>query len=120
MNFLLDMGLAQSTATALRANGHNAVHLREQDLQRMKDEDIILKARSENRVVLTHDLDFGRIMALSGENLPSVVTFRLQDMRAANVNHYLATVIVRYANELSTGVLISVNEEALRARSLPV
>ena len=114
------MGLAQSTAVVLRANGHDAVHLREQGLQRMKDEDIILKARAENRVVLTHDLDFGRLMALSRENLPSVVTFRLRDMRAANVNHYLAIVIDRYASQLSTGVLISVHEDAIRARSMPV
>ncbi|MCB0097835.1 MAG: DUF5615 family PIN-like protein [Caldilineaceae bacterium] len=120
MNFLLDMGIAQSTALFLRAGGHNAIHLREQGLQRMEDEDIILKARAEHRIVLTHDLDFGRIMALSGENLPSVVTFRLQDMRAVNVNHYLSIVMKRYAKLLYTGVLISVTEEAIRARPLPV
>ena len=120
MNFLLDMGIAQSSAAFLRGNGHDAVHLREQGLQRMEDEDIILKARAENRVVLTHDLDFGRIMALSGENLPSVITFRLQDMRVANINHFLALVIERYAEELVRGVLISINEEVIRARFLPV
>ena len=30
MKFLLDMGLAQSTAHHLRTNGHDAVHLRDQ------------------------------------------------------------------------------------------
>ena len=84
MKFLLDMGLAQSTAAFLRSQGHNAVHLREQGLQRMQDEDIIRKAIEEDRVILTHDLDFGRIVALSRESLPSVVTFHLQDMRATN------------------------------------
>ncbi len=33
MKFLLDMGLAQSTAQFLRVRGDDAVHLREQDLQ---------------------------------------------------------------------------------------
>jgi signal transduction histidine kinase len=40
--------------------------------------------------VLTHDLDFGRIVALSRARVPSVVTFRLGDMRAAEVNRQLA------------------------------
>lgn len=81
MKFLLDMGLARSTADFLRHRGYDAVHLREQGLQRMDDHDIVSKAHAEGRVILTHDLDFGRIIALSQSRLPSVVTFRLSDMR---------------------------------------
>jgi predicted nuclease of predicted toxin-antitoxin system len=59
------MGLARSTAHHLRQQGHDAVHLRDQGLQRLADEEIITKANAEDRVILTHDLDFGRIIALS-------------------------------------------------------
>jgi hypothetical protein len=38
MRFLADMGLARSTVTFLRVRGHDAVHLREQGLQRLDDE----------------------------------------------------------------------------------
>jgi len=120
MKFLLDMGIAQRTARFLSGQGHGAIHLREEGLQRMSDEDIILKARAENRIVLTHDLDFGRIMALSKQQLPSVITFRLKDMRATNVNHFLAIAIERYEKSLTTGTLISVNEDAIRVRNLPI
>jgi hypothetical protein len=65
MKFLADMGLARSTVAFLRAQGHDAVHLRDQGLQRLEDEEIIEKARAEGRVILTHDLDFGRIIAVS-------------------------------------------------------
>ena len=37
MKFLLDMGLASSTAGFLRDLGYDAVHLREQGLQRLDD-----------------------------------------------------------------------------------
>ncbi|MGH2593313.1 MAG: hypothetical protein ACRDGG_07350 [Anaerolineae bacterium] len=33
MKFLLDMGLARSTATFLRGRGHDAIHLRHEGLQ---------------------------------------------------------------------------------------
>lgn len=119
MRFLLDMGLARSTAEHLRKAGHDAVHLREQGLQRLPDQAIVAKAVQEGRIVRTHDLDFGRIVALSQAQQPSVVTFRLEDMRAGRVNQYLQEIITRFAGELERGSLFSVNEQGIRVRRLP-
>ncbi len=57
MKLLLDMGLAQSTAIFLRTAGYDAVHLHEEGLQRLPDEQIMAKASREGRVILTHDLE---------------------------------------------------------------
>ena len=84
----------------------------------MDDDAIVAKAQAEGRVILTHDLDFGRIVAVSRASIPSVVTFRLQDMRPAQVNRYLAEVLARFAEELETGALVSVNERGIRVRPL--
>ncbi|MEZ4737023.1 MAG: DUF5615 family PIN-like protein [Caldilineaceae bacterium] len=97
MKLLLDMGLAQRTAAFLR----------DQQLQRLPDEQIVQKALAEHRIILTHDLDFSRIVALSGGQFPSVITFRLTDMRAPVVNRYLLDVLNRFAGELSDGALIT-------------
>ena len=43
----------------------------------MPDDRIISKAKEEERTIVTHDLDFGRIVALSGRSVPSIVTLRL-------------------------------------------
>lgn len=45
MKFLADMGLARSTVAFLRAQGHDAVHLREQGLQQLEDDEIIPRKR---------------------------------------------------------------------------
>ena len=55
MRFLLDMGLAHSTAEYLRVRGHDAVHQRDLALQRESDISIVDKALSEQRIILTHD-----------------------------------------------------------------
>lgn len=120
MKFLLDMGLAVPTAAFLRINGHDAVHLREQQLQRLSDHLIIEKAKGEKRVILTHDLDFGRIVALSQASHPSVITFRLSDMRRANVDHHLLLIIARFSQDLHSGALISATDDAIRVRKLPI
>ncbi len=120
MRFLADMGVAQSTAAFLRSQGFDAFHLRDEGLQRLDDEDIIAKARAEGRVILTHDLDFGRIVALSRAHVPSVITFRLGDMRPVQVNRYLVEVLSHFADQLDQGALVSVNEHGIRVRALPI
>ena len=119
MRFLLDMGLAQSTAPYLRSHGHDAVHLREQGLQCLADQEIVLKAQAETRIIVTHDLDFARIVALAGARSPSVITFRLGDMRPNRVNLVLDRVLGRFGVSLESGALISVTDSGVRIRSLP-
>jgi predicted nuclease of predicted toxin-antitoxin system len=114
------MGLARSTADFMRAQGYDAVHLRERALQRLDDHGIVDKARTEGRVILTHDLDLGRIVALSESHLPSVITFRLADMRPSRVNLYLTQVLDRFPEKLVSGALVSVSERAIRVRALPI
>jgi len=120
MKFLADMGLARSTVAFLRAQRYDAVHLRDQGLQQLEDDEIIEKARAEGRVILTHDLDFGRIIAVGRASVPSVITFRLSDMRPAQVNRYLAEVLARFAEQLEAGALVSVSERGIRVRPLPI
>ena len=120
MKFLIDMGLALRTVAFLRDRGHDATHLRDEGLERLDDSDVVKKAVNEKRVILTHDLDFSRIVALGGEAIPSVVTFRLKDMRPASVNSYLLEVLNRCAHDLEKEALVSVDERAIRVRSLPL
>jgi predicted nuclease of predicted toxin-antitoxin system len=69
------MGVSATTVRALPAAAHDAVHLREDGLIRLPDLDIIAKAAQEQRVVLTFDLDFGDILAMSRAEAPSVIIF---------------------------------------------
>lgn len=120
MKFLADVGISEGTVSDLRGQGYDAVHLRELGLQRMLDHEILQKARIEQRIVLAHDLDFGDLLAASGEDLPSVVIFRLRDMRPANVNLHLRAVISERSAELERGVIVVVTEGRIRMRDLPL
>lgn len=120
MRFLVDMGISMETVVFLRGLGHTAVHLREQGLQKMADPEILVKARAEQRILVAHDLDFGDLLAASGAPLPSVVMFRLRDMRPRNVNRHLAAVITQHGTLLQEGVVVSVTEGRMRVRTLPL
>lgn len=120
IRFLLDMGVAQSTARYLRAVGHDAVHVRDQGLERLTDDRIVAKAEDEHRAIVTHDLDFGRIVSLSGRTVPSIITLRLSNMRPAHVNAALDAVLRDAAPALARGALVTVTDAGVRVRELPV
>lgn len=120
MKFLADMGISQSTVRWLRENGYDAIHLREENLHKMSDEQIIEKGRRENRVILTCDLHFGYIMAVSRNICPSVITFRLDDESPNNINNKLKQVLDESRIALEIGAIISVEETKYRVRLLPI
>ncbi len=120
MNFLADMGISPVTVAFLRELGHEAVHLHEEGLDRLKDPEILLKAREEGRILLTHDLDFSELVAASGARLPSVIVFRLRNMRPNNVNRYLQRIVELHVRALEKGAIVSVTEGRIRIRSLPL
>lgn len=119
MRFLADMGISPQTVQRLRDSHHDAVHIADERLHKASDSDIIAKARAENRI-LTHDLDFGAIMAGSRAALPSLVIFRLANMQPDRVSRYLDLVIDRYGAALEAGVIVVITEKKIRVRQLPV
>ena len=118
MRFLADMGVAQRVVEWLRAEGHDAIHLREEGLQRMPDGDIFEKAASEQRIILTFDLDFGEIVALSGGCRTSVILFRLHNTRTPHVMDRLNKVLNDSGEALQQGAIVVVEESRHRTRRL--
>lgn len=118
MRFLADMGVAQRIVEWLRAGGHDAVHLREQGLQRLPNGEIFEKAATEERVVLTFDLDFGEIVALSGGRRVSIIQFRLHNTRTPHVIDRLARVLEDSSQALERGAIVVVEESRHRTRRL--
>lgn len=120
MKFIANMGISPDTVAFLQNLGYVAIHLGEADLGRLPDSQILAKAYAEGYIVLAHDLDFGDLMAASGAKAPSVVIFRLRNMRPESVNRFLKQVISRFQSELERRAIITVTEGNIRVRELPV
>lgn len=120
MKFLADMGISTRTLATLREQGHDAVHARDIGLARASDATILDRARAEERVVLTVDLDFGQLLAASERGTPSVVIFRLHDQTPASITPRLLRVIAERSVDLERGAIIVVEERRYRVRPLPL
>ncbi len=120
MRCLADMGVDVRVVEWLRQRGHDAVHLREEGLQRLPNGEIFEKARSEGRGILTFDLDFGEIVALSGARKSSLLVFRLRNTRAPHVINRLSAALADSTQALEAGAVVVVEESRHRVRFLPV
>jgi hypothetical protein len=63
MRFLFDQCLSPDFAQALAAVGHDIVHVRNRGMQRAGDPEVLQLARSEGRILVSADTDFGTILA---------------------------------------------------------
>jgi predicted nuclease of predicted toxin-antitoxin system len=120
MRFLADMGVSQRVVEWLRTQGHDAVHLRDEGLQCLPNGEIFRKAGSEQRIVLTFDLDFGEILAGSAGQIISVILFRLRNTRSDFVIQRLDDVLSHSSADLTQGAIIVVEDGRHRVRRLPI
>jgi predicted nuclease of predicted toxin-antitoxin system len=120
VRFLADMGVGMNVVRELRAGGHDAIHLRDEGLQRLPDPDIFAKAIAEDRIVLTFDLDFADIVAAAGSTSASVIIFRLRNARAEHVSERLSAALAAAISALKSGAIVMVEESRVRIRAFPI
>ena len=82
--------------------------------------EVLAAALKESRTVVTLDADFHAILALSGAAGPSVVRLRIEGLRGEALSGLVATVLSRCADDLAAGALVSVTEDQIRVRRLPI
>lgn len=120
MKLLLDEAVPYSAAGLLREIGIEASHVIDIGYSSFKDEAIIAKAREEGWIIVTYDSDFHTLVALSGEQYPSVIRIRIEGLKGDMVRELLKTVLESSANLLEIGVLVTVKEERIRIKRLPI
>jgi predicted nuclease of predicted toxin-antitoxin system len=120
MRLLADMHISRRTVAFLRSLGHDVVQVSEVLEPTATDESVVAAAAREQRSILTQDLDFSALVALSGERAPSVISLRLSSSRIERVNAVLEEVLPGLEHEVLDGVLVTVEDGRVRRRMLPI
>ena len=120
MKILLDMNLSPTWVETLAKSNIEAIHWSTIGPANTKDSEIFDWARRNDFVILTHDLDFGTILALTRAAGPSVIQVRTQEIMPASLGTKVVSVIDRHGDVLSKGALIVIDESRARVRILPL
>jgi predicted nuclease of predicted toxin-antitoxin system len=120
MKFLIDMPLSPELAEWLRAQGHDAVHANDLSMHRSPDVELLRVASAEGRVMITADLDFPRLLALSGAWGPGLILLRGGNYSEAESRECLHRVLTSIAPEELPRCIVVVDRQKIRRRWLPV
>src|ERR1700730_364097 len=114
------MPLSITLARWLVAKGHDAVHAAEIGLSRATDEEIVLSAKRDGRTIITADLDYPRLLAITQAIEPSLILFRGGDWSEANVIARMSEILeVLNEADIQQSILV-VDRDRVRRRRLPI
>lgn len=120
MKLIVDMNLSPRWVGVLAGAGIAAAHWSTLGAKNAPDAEIMAYASANDYVVLTHDLDFGAILATTHGEKPSVVQIRAEDVSPDVIGKQVIVALRQMASELEEGALLTVDPNRTRMRVLPL
>jgi predicted nuclease of predicted toxin-antitoxin system len=119
MKILIDMNLSPRWVELIDGAGIESSHWSVLGATNAPDKEIMNYAKENDYVVLTHDLDFSAILAVTHGEKPSVVQIRAENVSPDVIGKAVITALKQMAPELENGALITVDPKRTRLRLLP-
>jgi predicted nuclease of predicted toxin-antitoxin system len=120
LRLLADMNISPLTGAALDQAGWDILRVSDRLSKFATDPENLAYARQEGRVIVTQDLDFSALVALSGYSRPSLITLRLPTTDPTAVTARLLQILPQIQAQLEQGCAVTVDERTLRVRYLPI
>ena len=99
MRFLIDESVGGDIIEFLREEGHDVTFIAER-IPGASDGEVVSRATSENRILITNDKDFGNIAFSNGLAYRGVLLLRLRDETAANQVRVLSAALDQHGDRL--------------------
>ena len=120
MKLLIDMNLSPRWVSILVHAGFEAAHWSTLGRSNAPDAEIMAFAKANGYVVLTHDLDFGAILAATHGEKPSVAQIRSEDVSPDVIGKPVIAALRQMTAELEEGALLTLDPNRPRLRVLPL
>ena len=120
MNVLLDMNLSPRWAIALADPDIQVTHWSAVGPADALDSEIVAFAKLHGYVIVTQDLDFGNLLAITNSDKPSVVQLRTEELNPDIVAAQVLRVLRQFRSEIEEGALITFDPRRTRVRILPL
>ena len=120
MKLLIDMNLSPRLVELLAGAGMEATHWNAVGSNDASDHEIMAYAKEHGFIVLTHDLDYGAILAVTNAEKPSVVQIRAGDVTPETLIEAVITGLHQCKQALADGALLTIDPARLRIRLLPL
>jgi len=120
MKLLVDMNLSPKWVSLFHDSGWEALHWSDVGQPTARDSEIMEFAAANIYVVVTHDLDFSAILAVTHGKKPSVIQIRSEDLSIEFIGKQTVASLRHMQAELESGALLTIEVGRTRLRLLPI
>lgn len=120
IRLLADIHISLKTVVDLQNQGYEIIRSSDVLPRNAPDINILEFALRNNWIVLTQDLDFSMLVALSGRSYPSLITLSLSSAKPDVVTQKLLDVLPQIEESLLQGSAITIQDKNIRIRKLPL
>jgi len=120
MRFLVDMPVSPAVVDWLEERGHEAVHVSTIGLYNAKDSKILDEAEKRGQIIITADLDFPRLLAMSHSSNPGVILFRGGNYNEQDMVNLLNRLFEHVSPERLSNAITVVDRLRIRRCPLPI
>jgi len=112
---LADENIAPRVVRALREENFNVLSIGENEkLLSIPDEEILKLAKGQERIILTHDKDFGNLIRQPYQSHGGVILLRLKNQSPQNVIRHLVPFLKKIQPEKIKNRLVVLQEGKIR------
>lgn len=119
MKILVDMNLSPGWVDFLAGYGIETLHWSSIGLPDDPDTEILAYAKEHGYTILTNDLDFGLILALTHNEKPSVIQIRTGALGPGWIGSLVIDAIQNLSAGIEKGALVTIDINKTRIRLLP-
>ncbi len=120
MKLLVDMNLSPRWTRPLPCLGMGSGARSAVGQADARDSEIMAYAAANEYVVMTHDLDFSAILAVTHGRKPSVIQIRSEDVSVKIIGKQTVVALRHMQAELEAGALLTIEADRTRLRLLPL
>lgn len=113
--FLVDANVPKSVVRCLRDLGHDVADVREILPNGAADQDIFDRAQGERRIIVTHDLGFGNLIAYPPGAHAGIITIRPQNLSPKTTARIVCSYVRVHADRLP-GAIVTLSPRGARVR----
>ena len=114
LRFLTDENISASLVFALREKGYSVFDIKEEGLFGTSDKEVLEKANSNNRIILTHDKDFIKLAERFITKNCSVIVIRYSDKSPENIIKRFIPLLETPFRDKLFGSLIIINDNTIK------
>lgn len=119
MKFLFDQSADFRLIPHLRQLGHDVAAVSRNYPPGLPDEDVVTVARTERRILIVADRDFGELIFHQGLAHAGIIFFRLPGAKLQTKIDQLNTVLAQHADDLKRGEFLVVTPGQIRVAGRP-